>query len=371
MAVRRAPPLAERDLFVAYPFLPGADTVVNELAVSLRQLLEDDLYGRARELGRYRIRAAVDDPTGTTRVGELDRATGEERYLSFLYSWVTLSAFPTRAPLRRWAVAEAKRSFGRLRSAPAPELVEVAQRLGYQFDPDPGGIRVALADYLRLAVPIREAAFRLVRQDLRRGQVQVTQERAARILQEGIRLRLTEPFELEGDLRTRLEGAESDLIRETLARVPQPIARAGSGPPTLRTDLFPPCIRKMRRMLESGENLSHAGRFALAAFLYRAGADNETMVDAYRGAPDFDESITRYQIEHITLHDQGRGYEPPECNTLRSHSLCFRDGDPTASRPEDRGRDPICFAPTLRHPLQYYRIRGGRPVERGPPVPTT
>ena len=106
-------------------------------------------------------------------------------------------------------------------------------------------------------------------------------------------------------------------------------------------------------MLESGENLSHAGRFALAAFLYRAGADSETMVDAYRGAPDFDESITRYQIEHITLHDQGRGYEPPECDKLRSHSLCFREGDPTAARPEDRGRDLICFRPTLRHPLQY------------------
>jgi DNA primase large subunit len=117
-------------------------------------------------------------------------------------------------------------------------------------------------------------------------------------------------------------------------------------------------------MLESGENLSHAGRFALAAFLHRAGADFETIVDAYRGAPDFDESVTRYQVEHITQRDDGRGYEPPECETLRSHGLCFREGDASAPQPSDRARDPLCFEPFLRHPLQYYRIRGGAVAER-------
>jgi len=118
----------------------------------------------------------------------------------------------------------------------------------------------------------------------------------------------------------------------------------------------------MRRTLERGENLSHAGRFCLAAFLHRTGATFETIVDAYRGAPDFDESVTRYQVEHITTRDGGRGYEPPECDTLRSHGLCARDGDPDGPSPADRERDPVCYEPTLRHPLQYYRRKGGVPV---------
>jgi DNA primase large subunit len=121
----------------------------------------------------------------------------------------------------------------------------------------------------------------------------------------------------------------------------------------------------MQRTLERGDNLSHAGRFCIATFLHRAGASFETIVDAFRGAPDFDESVTRYQVEHITLHDGGRGYEPPECDTLRSHGLCAREGDPDAPQPGDRQRDPICFEPTLRHPLQYYRRRGGTPVVPG------
>jgi DNA primase large subunit len=90
-------------------------------------------------------------------------------------------------------------------------------------------------------------------------------------------------------------------------------------------------------------------------------------VDAFRGAPDFDEAVTRYQVEHITLHDDGRGYEPPECETLRSHGLCVRDGDPTADDPRDKARDERCFEPSLRHPLQYYRRRGGAVVERDVP----
>ena len=125
----------------------------------------------------------------------------------------------------------------------------------------------------------------------------------------------------------------------------------------------------MRRTLQAGENLSHAGRFALAAFLHRAGADAETIVDAYRGAPDFDESVTRYQVEHITQRDGGVGYEPPECETLRSHGLCVRDGDSAATDPKDRARDLLCFEDRLRHPLQYAPDPGRDSAGTGEPRP--
>jgi DNA primase large subunit len=185
-------------------------------------------------------------------------------------------------------------------------------------------------------------------------------------LQEAIRSRLTTPLEITSELRSRLLDNEREFLEELARRMPTPTARAGAGTARLRPELFPPCIRKMRRMLQQGENLSHAGRFALAAFLYRAGADMETMVDQYRGAPDFDEGITRYQLEHITRHGGGAGYEPPECATLRSHGLCFREGDPGAREAIDRERDARCFEATLRHPLQYYRNRGGAVVARAP-----
>jgi DNA primase large subunit len=366
MAVRRASaPIDDRSLYAEYPFLPGAEALLAGESVSIRALLEDGALAAARSLGRTRVRAAADDPRGERDLEELARADPSVRYLSFLFARLVLSAAPTPATLRRWAVAEAKRSYARLAGVPVDELAEVARRLGYSLAPLDGRVGLPLVDYLRLATPIREAEFRLARQEVGQGTVRVGATRAARLLQEAVRLRLSVPLPLAEDVVRSVRERERELLDELATRMPLPVARAGSGPSTIRPERFPPCIRKMQRTLQQGENLSHAGRFCLAAFLHRAGADEETIVDAYRGAPDFDESITRYQVEHITHRDGGRGYEPPECDTLRSHGLCVREGDPTAPQPTDRSRDALCFEAYLRHPLQYYRIRGGTVIEPG------
>lgn len=366
MAVRDPPPLAESALYGEYPFLPGAEALAEEMAVSIRGLLEDAAFEVPREIGRARVLAAADDPRGISTIEELSRAAPEVRFLSFLFARLVLSAASSAAPLRRWAVSESKRAHARLRSSPLEELSEVARRLGFPLTELPSHeVGLSLTDYVRLAVPIRDAEFRLGSQDLRRGQVGVSRERAARLLQEAVRGELARPIPIEEGAKAAIRTREAALLEEIARRVPLPVARVGAASTELRPERFPPCIRKMRRALEHGENLSHSGRFALAAFLHRAGADLETIVDAYRGAPDFDESITRYQIDHITLRDGGKGYEPPECATLRSHGLCARDGDPSAPTPVDRARDPLCYEPFLRHPLQYYRLRGGRVLESG------
>lgn len=380
MAVRRSPPVAEAQLLAQYPFLPGAETLVKELAPSLRDLLTDPTYERARLLGRARVRVAADDPTGATEVDELARADPTEKFLSFYYARLLLSAAPTPAPRRRWAVAEAKQSYGHWRGESIETLCAVAEKLGHPMVPAEGGVAVTVPEYLRLAVAIREGDFRLAQQAVRAGQVVVTRDRGARLLQEAVRLALTQPVALGEEAATAIRERESEFLAEMAQRVPLPTAAGPSGPTALRPEWFPPCIRKMQRMLQAGENLSHSGRFALAAFLHRTGAGFDTIVDAYRGAPDFDESITRYQVEHITQRNGGEGYTPPECDTLRSHGLCFRDGDPTAPSPGDRGRDERCFDPTLRHPLTYYRRRGGvvraappeaAPAGGGPPTPAS
>ncbi len=367
MAVRRAPAVTDRDLWAQYPFLPGAEALIAEYSPSLGELLDAPAYARARELGRIRVRAAADDPTGTAALGELDRADPDLRFLSFMYARLLLSVASTSAPGRRWAVAEARRAADRLESVAdrqPEEFVGVSRLLGFPAASTPGGYEFSLPDFLRLAAGLREPEFRLVHQRLARGLVEVSTDRAARLLQEGIRVRLTTslPAEIGPEVRNRLEALEAEFLRDLAQRVPLPAQRRGVM--VLRAEYFPPCIRKMRRMLEGGENLAHSGRFALAAFLHRVGASFDTIVDSYRGAPDFDESISRYQIEHITQRDGGRGYDPPTCETLRSQGFCFREGDPTASRAEDRARDPRCFDPSLVRPTQYYRLKGGAAVER-------
>jgi DNA primase large subunit len=378
MAIRgTAAGVGESGLFGDYPFLPGADSVLAGEPLSVRALLEEPVYGRAREIGRARVRAGQDDPRAVGVVEELVAAEPAERYLSFLFARLVLSSAPSAAGLRRWAVAEAKRAYARLQRAGVGEVEEVAQRLGFAVEAGGAGVRIGLADYVRLAAPIREADFRLAAQDVDHGSVRVPTVRAARLLQEAIRRELSVGVPLSPELVGIVRTGEAALLEEVARRLPALVERGRAGPGTLRRDRFPPCIRKMQRTLERGENLSHSGRFCLAAFLHRVGADEETIVDAFRGAPDFDESITRYQVEHISQRDGGRGYEPPECDTLRSHGLCAREGDPDGPQPADRARDPACFEPSLKHPLQYYRRKGGLTTEgpreeRGaPPGPAT
>jgi len=366
MAVRGAPShLDERSLFAEYPFLPGAESLLAGESVSVRGLLEEPAYEAPRALGRARILAAADDPRGARDLDELARATADVRFLSFLFARMVLSAAPVGAAIRRWAVAEAKRSHARLKDVPVEELAEVARRLDFTLEPRAGLVAVPLPDYLELAVPIREAEFRLAAQPVARGEVLVRPARAARLIQEAVRLALAVPVPLAPDVIELVRRSERELLDEVAKRIPMPQARGAGIAGPIRPELFPPCIRKMMRTLQHGENLSHAGRFALAAFLHRAGADFETIVDAYRGAPDFDESITRYQVEHITHRDGGAGYEPPACDTLRSHGLCAREGDPGATAPIDRERDRLCFEATLYRPLQYYRRKGGTVFGKG------
>jgi len=360
MAIRGTPTrIGEAALFADYPFLPGAEALLGAEPPSVRGLLEEPAYERARAIGRARVLAAQDDPRGTTGVEELAKAPAEIRYLSFLFARLVLSAAPQAGAIRRWAVAEAKRAHERLRSVSPSDLEEVGRRLGFSLAAGPGTISVEVADYVRLAAPIREAEFRLASQPLQAGHVRLAPVRASRLLEEAVRRTLAVPLPLSPELVRSVREREGELLDEVARRLPSLVSRPGGPAGPLRREAFPPCVRKMQRTLEHGENLSHAGRFCLATFLHRAGASFETIVDAYRGAPDFDESVTRYQVEHITSRDGGRGYEPPECDTLRSHGLCARDGDPDAPLAIDRARDPICFEPTLRHPLQYYRRRGG------------
>ena len=182
MAIRRsAVGLDERSLFAEYPFLAGAEALLGGEAVSVRGLLTEPAYERARAIGRARVLAAADDPRARQDVEELAGAEPDVRYLSFLYAQILLAAAPSPAALRRWAVAESKRTHARLSTVPVEELAEVARRLGVTLENE-GRDRVGmpLLDYLRLAVPIREADFRLARQDVVHGRVLVDRVRAAR-----------------------------------------------------------------------------------------------------------------------------------------------------------------------------------------------
>jgi DNA primase large subunit len=103
---------------------------------------------------------------------------------------------------------------------------------------------------------------------------------------------------------------------------------------------LPPCMKRLLRMVQSGENVPHVGRFALTAFLHELGSSSQDIVDLFGTSADFDEDKTRYQVEHITGKISGTEYTPPSCETMRTYGLCWEP-------------DELCER--VKHPLTYYR----------------
>jgi len=120
----------------------------------------------------------------------------------------------------------------------------------------------------------------------------------------------------------------------------------------IRVTKLPPCIRQLLAKVQAGENLPHSGRFALTAFLHALGMSPEEILHMFSTSPDFDESKTRYQIEHITGKISGTEYTPPECSTMKSYGICF-------------GEDNLCKKEWMTHPLKYYRIKDRSPKRKG------
>src|SRR2546428_154570 len=87
---------------------------------------------------------------------------------------------------------------------------------------------------------------------------------------------------------------------------------------------YPPCVKHGIEVLERGENLSHSGRFLLATYLLARGQTVDQIVPLFKNAPDYNERITRYQLEHISGSlGKGTKYQCPSCDKLKSENLCF------------------------------------------------
>ncbi len=89
---------------------------------------------------------------------------------------------------------------------------------------------------------------------------------------------------------------------------------------------YPPCVVKIISMLEKNENPPHSARFLLATYLLSIGKKLDEIVSIFKNAPDYNEKITRYQIEHLSgTKGNNIKYSVPSCSKLQTEDLCFPD----------------------------------------------
>lgn len=337
-------------LLAKYPFLPRARERVDEEA-TLEELVADRAYAPARRMATERLVDAVEeaevrlpDPAG--------EADALNQLLSYAVARVMISALEDDYVLRRHALAEAERASAFLAGEDRDVLLEAAAALDVPLEPVEGGdgFRLHFADYLRWATEIKNQEWKLINQPLDEGTIVLDQDDTARLLQEALKDRVTSdlPLPVPDELAEPLEDHLEPVAEAAEER------RAAFGDVDdfgeVDMDAFPPCMKTLIDQLQSGEHMSHSGRFAVCAFLSNIGMGVEEIIEVFSKTPDFDEEIARYQIEHITGEGSASGeeYTTPNCGTMKTHGICYNP-DKWCKHTRDDGTQSVT------NPLSYYR----------------
>ncbi len=221
-------------------------------------------------------------------------------------------------------------------------LFGLASELGVNFGiPDSGEFfaQLRLGDYLRADLDAPE--LRLVNQKAGGGMVFMGRNEFARLISliAGQEIRSSLPLKVDGAPAKFADAAKS-VEREFASSVRKKFPKTDFG--AVQPESFPPCMSKIYSELLAGAKATHSARFAFATFLHSIGMGADKIVDMYRATPNFNEKITRYQVERIAGKG-AQGYSSPGCDKMRSYNLC------------------VANCPATYHPVQFY----GREVHRG------
>ena len=248
---------------------------------------------------------------------------------------------------RRYALAEARRAYELLQEEDKDRIIEVAKVFNWKIrsPTQPIGYRrfdfaLFFTDFLRNAEVFHEDEWKLVNRTLVKSEVYLSRHEAARLLQEEIRKRIEK--RLSTNVRSMLPEAILQRVDNLSLKYADRMekARLTMFPKEVANEAFPPCIQIFYGSAKTGTHISHLGRFTLTSFLINVNMKPEEVVNLFRASADFNERMTRYQVEHIAGDRGSRTkYKSPTCDTLKTHALC-------------PGPDELCK--TIRSPLRYY-----------------
>jgi DNA primase large subunit len=333
------PQFTKTDL-AKYPFLKETAEYVKKLDIKIEDLTTPELTNiltRAEEKLQEAILYAL-----------VTRKPHNEEIEILSFPTATMLTVATNNPFikKRYALAEAKQAYSDLQLEPKQKLITIAQTFGWQLTPNqnpkiPYPYALAFTDYLRNTTHLREAKWKLVNRNLTNGKVYLTANEAARLLSEEIRRHIEMKLETKNppNLPPRILEAAQKLNKLTMEKIGK--SEIEGLPETMVQEAFPPCINALYQAFSTGHHLSHVGRFALTTFLVNVGMPPEKVTELFKSFSDYNERMTRYQVEHIAGERGSRTkYIPPKCETLQTHGICT---------------NPDILCRNVRHPLSYYR----------------
>jgi DNA primase large subunit len=341
------PPTCTNDpgFIIKYPFTREGMAKYTELTskTPLTDLPNTQEGRQLLEKARDMLKEALTRGSVPTRA--LSSGDGDNELLIH-YLAVVLTAGLDKTHWRRVADAMSKRFSKYLENEDLDCIVHIARGFGIEAVPIDalglgGGLGLAydvgvrVWSYLKFA-PRNDPNWKLVNRFLTRGWVLLTKRELVRLVEEAVEARvmsLVEDYSKRVDVVRALANAVGGLgVQKSLVTsVTTTTNNTGVVVRRRRVGGVPPCMEAIISEIKSGGNPSHQARFALAAFMLRRcmgeGRDVhdcvEEVVGLFRTVADFDEKVTRYQVEHIAgLRGGRKAYMPPSCEEMNSLGLC-------------------------------------------------
>ncbi len=306
-----------------YPFLEETGKYIQKRGLSINDISEPD-FNKVIFRAKKRVLEAIRSREVS---GNISDPTVE--ILSFPVALMLVKATKLDHLANRYSHAEALR-VERLLEGEREKLIvqifnnilniELASITAEKKSLSTFNYKIPVIDYLKRAARFHELEWKLINRVVDQGYVYLRTRELIRLIRE----------EIGNMIREKLKDMVVPRLPEKLNKIVQEITKIIppskiNGRARVTPDKYPPCVKASLNMLKNGNNLPHYGRFLLTTYLVNIGSSVQDILSFYPKSPDFNERITRYQIEHIAGLRGGRvKYICPSCRTLGTHSLCFR-----------------------------------------------
>ena len=377
MPTPKVTPLIENEVTLArYPFLPQATEWIQGLAIEhdidLDELLDGEWMEKARSRARIRLIDSIESKDGVAVVGG-DIFTEEGRIIeafSFYYARLVVFASEDERLIARWAQAEATRAEQVLTKdsenleiiaktflsdiekdvdlSQSKQLVNTNNNRRLRQNQDGNLWKIGMPDFIEICPKITGSRWRLANAQISKGKITLFNEqqysssaKLARLLRERIK------HHIEQEALQKMQNIDMELalrLAEPVGMVRNLMASKASEAINLvgaEESDWPPCMRKIIADLANGVNVNHFGRLFLASISAKLALPEESCIGFFRGAPDFSESTTTYQVNHVYNGE----YTPASCGKLKVNHNC----------PVLPGDDRLCDISWMDHPLKYIR----------------
>ena len=311
------------DEIVKYPFLAEAGKYLNDKGFSLEQFGTDPDLKKIVDMAFERIKISTEGKIYSSNLSQSDSSLPMEVF-SFLIAVILLKLTGMNTLIRRFSLAEARRSERFLEKDLSnykdKTKEQIALKIMYNLfsitiQKQGDDFIIPASNYLKHSINFYEREWKLVNRKMNNGSVFLTSHETVRLVRKQIDLYISSKI-YSANTPEMIVGFQEyvDKLRTLAKKFEVKVVESSE---------YPPCIKHAIEVLEKGENLSHSGRFMLATFLLAKGQQVEQIAPLFKNAPDYNEKVTLYQLNHLSGKKSTTQYACPSCEKLKTQNLCF------------------------------------------------